>query len=73
MYSFLIVAFSGTSLALLIEDCLFDSTLLRNFRDFSAVLLARASNFSNELPRRENKGLSQSSGDVQPVSLNDDK
>jgi hypothetical protein len=32
--------------------------LFMNLSDFSIVLLAYANNFSNELPRRKNKGLS---------------
>jgi hypothetical protein len=60
-------------LALLIEDCFFDSILSMNLRDFAAVFLARVSTFSNELPRRENKGLSQSDKDgLCPMSLQND-
>jgi hypothetical protein len=45
MYSFLIVAFSGINLALLVQASCLDFILSMNFFDFSIVLLASASTY----------------------------
>jgi hypothetical protein len=47
--SFLIVAFSGTDLALLAQASCLDFILFMNLVALSVVLLAFASNFCNEL------------------------
>jgi hypothetical protein len=49
MYSFLIVAFSGIDLALLVQASCLDLILFMNLVALSVVLLASASNFCNEL------------------------
>jgi uncharacterized membrane protein len=48
-YSFLIVAFSGINLALVIHAASLDLILVTNLFDFSITLLALASVFSSKL------------------------
>src|SRR5918911_518199 len=60
MYSFLIVAFSGTDLALFTQSSCLDFILFKNLVAFSVVLLAFASNFCNEVCLFPKKGLLKS-------------
>src|ERR687888_20710 len=70
MYSFLIVAFAGNDLALVIQASSLDLILFMNLVDFSSVLLAFSSTLNSDfvrLPRGKNKGLSQSINGFQPT------
>src|SRR5919197_333490 len=69
MYSFLIVAFSGSDLALLAQPSCLDFILSMKLIDFSIALLAFASTFSNEVRLFPKRGLCQSSNDLRLLSL----
>jgi hypothetical protein len=69
MYSFLIVAFSGIDVALLLQASCLDLILFMNLVDFSIALLAFATTFSNELRLSPKRGLSQSNSGFRLFSL----